>query len=251
MSILGNAINNIFSPPPVAPVVAAPVVANPGNIPDGGVVSTTTPGAAPNGVLPDPTTMVADPVDDSPLAAFKDLWDDAPIDKNASPADTGPTPLKQEDVAAAVNKIDFSKSVTPEVMAAITEGGEGALAALVGVINAVGRDSLTQATLVSNQLANKAIDAALLKQAASLPNLVRDASASAHLTDTNPIFNDPAIKPVIDAAQERLQIKYPQATPEQLTRMTNDYIVAMGAAFAPKPTGPQLPAGEQDWSDFG
>jgi len=251
MSILNSAasaMQSIFNPTPEQ-LNPQPAPAQPGNLPAEGAVTTSTPAAAPNGVLPNPEVTSQEPKDNSPLAAFKDLWEDVPTDPNAPPSDTGPVPLKQEDVAAAVNKIDFSKSITPEIMTAITEGGEGAMAALVGVINSVGRDSLTQATLVSNQLAQKAIDRALEQQSAQLPNLVRDATVSAHLKDTNPIFDNPAIKPVIEATRQQLLLKNPTATPAEITKMTNSYILAMGDAFAPK-IEPVKVAGEQDWSTY-
>jgi hypothetical protein len=64
------------------------------------------------------------------------------------------------------------------------------------------------------------------------------------------LFSNPAIKPVIDATQAQLLQKYPDATQAELTKMTQEYIVAMGAAFNPQTPASDLPAGEEDWSKF-
>ena len=78
--------------------------------------------------------------------------------------------------------------------------------------------------------------------------MLRTQSAANHLKDTNPIFSNPAIQPVIEATQQQLLSKFPNATPAEITAMTNNYILAMGEAFAPKPVTPV--SKDTDWENF-
>lgn len=247
MANLLQTVSNIFNPQPAQPVAPA----TPGNIPASPSVSSApaTTGSDPNGVVPGTATQApAAPKDNSPLAPFADLWQNTTnksgesIDPNAS------LKLNPEDVMKAAAKIDFSGTFTPENLDAISAGGEGAQRAFVESLTAVARQVLTQSTLVNSQLANEAIVRAIAATEAKIPALLRDASASDHLNTTNPIFQNPAIQPVVEATKQQLLGKYPNATPAQITEMTRDYIMAMGEAFAPKPV--DINKGSTNWEAF-
>lgn len=232
---------------PVAPVAGQPPVAQAvppqqGNIP-----------AAPTiAVNPDGTPVVdALPVekDESPLAVFKSLWEDAPIDPNAPATPAGYVAPTADQIQTAVAKQDFSSNFTPEQLAAVTAGGEGASEALVQLLNTVGQQTLAQSTMINSKLNEQAMTAAIAEQVAKMPDLVRAQTVQAHLKDTNPLFDNPAIKPVIEATQHQLQVKFPNATPAEITKMTQDFVIGMGAEFAPKPvvaTGLEA----DDWTNF-
>jgi hypothetical protein len=239
-----NPFANIFtSSAPVAPVapVAAPV--NQGNIPSAPTVT----------VNPDGTPVVAPlPVEpeQSPLAEFKSLWDTAPVDPDASKGPLPFTPPTAEEVQKAVAKADFSKSFTPEQLATVTGGGEGAQEALLQLLNTVGQQSLAQSTMVSSQLSQKAIEQAIAVEVAKMPAMLRQQSANDHLKTSNPVFSNPAVKPIVEATQHQLQAKFPNATNAELTEMTEKFIVAMGESFAPVPDAAALAPGETDWNSF-
>ena len=223
-------------------------------IPDtGGKTADATPGTEVNGVVP-PKPDEAKPVeekDTSPLAEFKNLWD-TPKDKDGKdiePVNQEIVDLDPKDVATAVAKTDFSSAITPENLKAISEGGEEAQKAFASTLEAVAKQVLTQATIVSSKLATDQIKKALQTQEAKLPALLRAANASSHLRDTNPLFSDPAIAPIIDATKTQLLEKFPDATPAEITTMTHNYILAMGEAFAPKDTK-TVAAGETDWTKY-
>jgi hypothetical protein len=232
---------------PAAPAAPAPTPANPGNIPNPtGAVTAQTPGMEANGTVP-----AAAPADNSPMAEFSTLWDTAPTDPNAAPAPAAPTALTAESIQQVVAKANFAGSVTPEVMAAISEGGEGAQAAFVAAINSAAQQAVTQSIMASNKLNEKAMADALAAHQAKLPDLLRKQADSDHMKTANPLFDNPAVKPVIEATQQQLRLKYPNATPAELTDMTTNYINAMGQAFAPPaPTVNDNGAGETDWSVF-
>jgi hypothetical protein len=233
---------------PAAPAQPAPTgleAAVPNTVP------ATTPGTAPNGIVPEggAAAPVTDPsIAASPLDEFSTLWDTDPNAK-ATPEVT-PT-LDSTKLQEVVSRIDFSSAVTPENLAAIQAGGEGAVAATTEAMGAIAQQALMHSIKVSNKLIEQAIAKNSEKMEASIPEMLRAQNLSSNLTDTNPIFNNPAIKPIIEATQAQLLIKHPQATTKQLTEMAQKYVLASFKALNPeKPvdtTGADAPT---DWSTF-
>lgn len=238
-NIFGNNTAPQAQPAPQAPVAApaapAPTVPNQGNIPPAVV---------------DPTVVpVVEPVPDTPLAPFESLWQTVP----KTEGDTTPTlsaPLTAAEITKAAQGANFTSGVTPEQLAAVVAGGDGASEALMGLLNQVGRQVMVQQTLVNNELTSKNIAEHLAVQSHGIPDLVRTHATQAHMATENPIFNNPAIKPVVEATRTQLQAKFPNAAPAEIAQMTKDYITSMGEAFAPKPDPNALPTGETDWSNF-
>jgi hypothetical protein len=116
-------------------------------------------------------------------------------------------------------------------------------------MQAVAQKAMVQATLVSSQLTKKAVEDAVAATRATLPDLLREQGAQNHMRETNPLFSNPAVKPVIEAARSQLLQKYPNATHSEITGMVNDYIRAMGTAFAP-PAPSVAGANDVDWEAF-
>jgi len=222
-----------------------PTAAAPGNIPDQTTSATQANQAtAPNGVVPAGAS-------DSPLEQFKDLWNTAHVDGKEGAANKQQAPtITPEALQQVVSKVDFSKTLTPDMLAKVAAGGEDAQSAFAQAMNQVAQQVMIQSTLVNNKLTEQAVAAAIANQQASIPELLRTQAASDHLKTTNPLFSNPAVKPIIEATQAQLIQKFPQATPAELTKMTQDYILAMGNAFAPQTpvnsNGPQ----EVDWEAF-
>ena len=220
---------------------------------------------APAGNIQDPATVAAnsnvadqppaapaegsaqDTVDNNPLAQFADLWDTKPTDPAQS---AQPQELSQEAVAKSMAKVNFSNAISPDQLAAIGEGGEAAQQAFAQALNSVAQQVMVQSTLINNKLTDQAVQQALEAQKAQLPSLLRQQAAADHLKTTNPLFSNPAVKPVMEATQQQLLAKYPNATQAELTQMTQDYITAMGEAFAPKAPVNNNEGNEPDWSTF-
>jgi len=187
--------------PPAQPNPPEPV--QPGNIPQD--MGKALPG---NGVVPANTET------ESPLAPFENLWEPTPTDPNAPPSElVPPAPLKAEDVQAAVSKADFSKVITAEQLQAISEGGESAQQAFAQAMNAVAQQVMVQSTLVGNKLTEKAVEQALKAQESKIPGMLREQSTTSHLNDTNPLFQNPAVAPIIEVTKAQLLQKYPNSTP--------------------------------------
>lgn len=234
-----------------APQQQAPQPVNPGNLTAPTAEATqTSPTTAANGVVPNsgqPASQPASPeATNSPLADFATLWDNIP--NQASP-EAGPTELNQEDVMKAVTKADFTKALSPDKLAAITAGGEEAAKAFAESLNIVAQQVLAHATMVNNKLTNSEIARAMSAYEAKIPSVLRDQITSNHLRETNPLFSNPAIKPVIEATRSQLLTKFPNATPAEIHKLTEQYIVAMGKAFAPAPAVTRAPD-DVNWETF-
>jgi len=249
MSIFNNIFNKKpeATPAPVAPVTAAPVVAplTPGNIPAVPAVA-----IDPNNpivpLVPETTPAVKE--NESPLAEFSKIWDTDPNKKDE--ITNTPVPLDQAKVQELVAKADFSKNIPPEMLAAINEGGDGATAAMAQMMNFVAQQVMTQSIVANNKLNEKNIKDALAAQAAQLPDMLRQQQSADHLKSKNPIFTDPAIKPMIEAYHSQFLQKFPNETSTQITKRVEDLVLAMGEAFGPKPVVDTNTDGEQDWTNF-
>lgn len=234
---------------PAAPVAAAPAVApvNQGGIPAASTV-VTEPGQ-PNVPAVEPITPVVETEKDkSPLAQFKDLWDTKPNEEDKD-APAQPVPLTAEAVQKVMANADFSNTITPENLAAIEAGGEDAAKALPLILNAAIRQSMVQSTLINNKLNEKSIADAVAAVKSSLPDTLRNQSSSNHLNTANPLFSDPAIKPMVEAAHSMLLQKNPTDTDAQITKRVEEFVLAMGEAFTPKATDPAA-AVDTDWGKF-
>lgn len=205
---------------------------NPGNLPGAPTVPVdTNNGAAPNGTVPlDPGTA-AKP--DSQLEQFKTLWEPVVTDPaNNKPA--GISSLNPEDVQKVIAKVDFASALDPANLAAIAAGGESAQKAFVDSLNSVAKQVLLHSTLVGNKLTERAVQEALAAQESKLPAMMRSQSVAQHIKDINPLFSNPAVKPVVDATRTQLEQRYPNATPNEIALMLNNYLTAMSESLAPK-----------------
>jgi len=240
MGLIANLFNTTPTPaapatPVAAPTPVAPAV--PGNIPEGTAVpAPATPGTEVNGVVPAPATSDTN-TPDSPLAQFGNLWEPVAT-KAGEAAPATPAPLDPAQLQEIISKASFTSSLTPENLSAIEAGGEGAQQAFTESLNSVAQQVLMQATLAANKMTEQAVKAATEAQAATIPEMIRAATLNNTLQKENPVFSNPAVRPVIEATQTQLAAKFPNATPDELATMTKDYITAMGAAFAPAPVTP-------------
>lgn len=214
----------------------------PGNMPAQPTMTTAvSDGTAPNGAVP--AGSAEPPPASSPLDQFKDIWE--PVSQAAS--ESAFTKLDPSKVREAVNKADFSKALSQENLARIAQGGDEAIGAFTESLNNVAQQVLTQATLISNSLIEQQVSKALQQEQAKLPQMLKKQSVSETLA-SNPLFKNPAVRPVIEAVQHQLTAKYPNASAQEIAQMATNFVTVMGESFAPKPASkaPQEP----DWESF-
>ena len=209
--------------------------AQPGNLPKDGAVDATVP-AAPAAEAQAPS---------NPLDQYKDLWENVP-NKEGEEQTSGFVPLDPTKLKEIIAKASFTDTVTPESMQAITQGGDGAVEAFQSSMNAVAQQVMMQATLASNKMTEQAVTKALEQQAAKFPQMLKQQTT----LDSNPLFSNPAIKPVMEAVQSQLAVKNPNATAAELATMTKEFVTVMGEQFAPKPANTNSNSQEPDWNQF-
>lgn len=239
-----------------APAPAAPgTPAAPGNMPAAPVTTTVaTPGTASNGVVPangvtDPTKVDPNKVD-SPLDQFKDLWEPVKTEEGKEPAT--PPQLDPEKLREVINKADFSSVIGKENLARIASGGEEAVGAFTESMNAVARQVMMQSTLASNKMIEQAVENALKAQESKFSSTIKQHTLTESLTSKNPLFKNPAIKPVLDAVRDQLAIKNPNASVAELTEMAQNFVKVMGEAMNPSLAniGDSSKNQDTDWDAF-
>lgn len=198
------------------------------------------PGTEPNGVVPNNP--------ESPLDGYKELWN-TDNTKEANKTFT-PEPIDPAKLQEFMGKRDLTSTITPETIQAIRAGGDGATEALIKAINAASQQSVVQATVVANQLMNTNISKLETSLAERLPEVLKQYTVTNSLNESDAIYSNPAVQPVMQAAQAQLAHKFPNATPQELTTMTQKYIQAMGQAFNPDTPSTSEVNKEDDWTAF-
>lgn len=173
-----------------------------------------------------------------PLIDFNKLWQNNNVDAQgnpvAAPAKKSYVPQMQpEQLQQVVGNMDFTRGVmTPERVAALTAGGEGAVAAINDIING----ALRQATMVnfnaSTRIMSQSLDAAEAGFLEKVPTHVRDVMTTNALTSSNPLMQDPTYGPLIDVIRGQIQSQFPKATPDQVQTGVNKYFDDMYAKMS-------------------
>ena len=199
-------------------------------------------------VIP-PATPVVPETPSSPLDQFKSLWE-----PNATPQVDGTLPANMfanadpAKMLEAARKVDFSKSIPPEVLAKITAGGPDAAAAFASALNDVSQRAYAQSSFASTKI----VEAALAKFQegldSRLPSQIKKHQVSDTIRESNPALMHPAAAPILEAMQSQLTVKYPNATVNEIKDMAAQYLTAFNSVANP-PKKEVTPANE-DWGKF-
>lgn len=224
------------------PAAPAPVQQQPGNLPvNSGATDTTNPTTPPG-------TTEASQQTASPLADFADLW--KPVEGATAPetmfGNVDPNKLME-----AAKKTDFSKAITPDQLQAIAQGGQTAVEAFAAAMNNVAQTVYANSALATTKIVEQALTRAQQGYDNKLPGLIKQHQVSDTLRTENPMYNDPAIQPLIKALEAQVALKNPNATASELTATAKNYLASIGNVFNPaKPAESVNKPGETDWSKF-
>lgn len=238
---------------PQAPAAAQNVAPNPGQIPTNPAVSSAvSPGAAPNGVVPN-NVPAPESENKDPLDAFKDIW---------QPNENQPEPqplisVDAKTLAEASKKTDFTKLITPEQLQGIAAGGEEGVKAFAQAMNAVAQGVYAQSAFASTKIVEQAVSKAKEQWAAELPSHVKIQNISETLRTENPALSHPAAAPLLGAIQATLTQKHPNASASEITAMAKQYLGDFANAvqspekkLALEKQQKEQSAGETDWSTY-
>lgn len=201
------------------------------------------------GVIPGAQATSEEGKTADPLANFANLWE--PVsnkDDSASLADFRLDPTKLQEV---VSKASFTGTVTPDHLRAIANGGEDAVKAFQDSLNSVAQNVMMQATLAANKMTEQMVSKALAAQEAKFPKLIKQHNTAEQLSAANPLFSNPAVKPILEAVQYQLQAKNPNASASEIVAMSQDFVRVLSEQLGNKQTAssPQ-DSNEMDWSKF-
>lgn len=180
------------------------------------------------------------------LDAFKELFTPLTPEQMAAQQNFDPNALfatlEPAKVQELAGKINYAEGITAEQLQAIQTGGPEAVQALVQALNAVGQRTMTQSLLASAEVTKQALNQANQSLDGRLSSVSRKQAVTDLITSENPMLNHPAAKPIVDALQQAIMAKNPQATPQQIQASVNEYLTAFTGASAkpaPQPTGDQ------------
>lgn len=203
---------------------------------------------------------------DDPLMKFEELWQPN-LDKAGKPIPStkkGPKAympnLDPKKMGEFVSRMDFTKHVKPEQLAAISKGGDEALPHLMELLNSVGRQSFAHAFTGLQRMSEAGIQAAIADARSEIPNFVADQMLESGLESSNPLMKHPAFQPLVKNVREQYRQKFPKASPAELTNAVNAYFENLHAEMTgtknkakPQDTNQDLlKAGspDADWGDW-
>lgn len=226
---------------------------NPGNIPASAPNSGISNGnSAPNGLLPGTENSNPKP-EATPLDQFSELWKNEPIDPKAANNSGVFGTIDHNRFTEAAGKIDFTKVITPEQLQSIAQGGESAVQAFASALNKVAQTTYAQSAFAATKITEQAMARSRESLLAELPQHIKKQTVSENLRAENPVFQNPAVQPIISALEAQLTVKFPQASAGEITTMAKQYVEALGTSFSPKPVAaPKTPGSREDtdWSSF-
>lgn len=176
----------------------------------------------------------------APLDPFAKLWD--PLSKEELDVrNAGNIGIDFENVDAkkmmeAAQRVDFTQVLTPEMRAQLAGGGEDAVRATIEAMNIVTQASYGQSALAASKMIGAAVKQAEARVAERIPELVKAAIISGNLAKSNPVFNNPAVKPIVEGLKSQMMLKFPNSTDSELTKMAEDYFMAVSGSFTVDPS---------------
>lgn len=187
----------------------------------------------------------------SPLDTFKDIWKTTEIPGANSASIFGE--LDPKKLMESASRVDFTKSLTPELLAKVQAGGAEGVQALQQAMNNVAQNAYAQNALATVKIVEQALSKHSDNFGAQLPSMVKKLSANESLLANNPLLSNPAIQPLVGALQEQLVRKNPNATAAEIESQVNQYFQALGSSFAPKTESSKSGSAsktEEDWGKF-
>lgn len=167
--------------------------------------------------------------DKSPLDGYKDLWQ--PLKDAKAPASLVPTfTMDMTKIQAAAGNLDFTKNLDPTVMANALKGDPAALAS---ALNSTAQSGFAHAIAATGTIVKEALQ----QQSDTffktiVPDLFRKERITSGVQGANPAFSDPAMAPIVRATEQQMSAKYPTASPEEITKHTQEFLSGMAMAIA-------------------
>lgn len=170
---------------------------------------------------------------DDPMFKFEDLWQPnvnekgEPInDENDGPRTYMPQ-VDPQKFGAMLEKLDFTRGMTPEDEAAIAAGGPESVKAMRQVLNKTSRQSFATMFNAFTKMTESGFANASNRFMSEVPNHVRTMMTDHELEGSNPLLKLPAFAPMVKNITRAYQKKFPKASPGEISTAVNAYFDKM------------------------
>lgn len=167
--------------------------------------------------------------DKSPLAEYSALWHKDEKNDGKEPNlvpnfKTDPAKLME-----SAKNVDFVSGIDPKVLDAAAKGDKEALGA---VVNQAAQLGFARSAAVTTSI----VERALQQQAKSfkdevMPHILRNNEISRTLREDNELFSNPAVAPMLEMVEKQFAIKYPKASPAEVSQKAKEYVQEFGTAI--------------------
>ena len=170
---------------------------------------------------------------DDPMLQFESLWqpntdkDGKVIPSKNSQQSSYLPQLDPKKFGDMVEKMDFTRHITKEERAALVGGGEGAVEAMLSVMNKSHRQNFINSISAMSRLVENGFSGAQGRFADMIPDHVRNLMAEDSLNASSGIMRNPAFAPLVRGVKNQFLDKYPKATPSQINTAVEAYFENM------------------------
>lgn len=194
----------------------------------------------------------------SGIDRFQDLWQTPAKKEGEQEATFDPNKLFDLDPAKlqeGLKGFDVTKGIKQEDLQAVLGGGEDAAAALLRILNTSNQATLQAAITAAGGMTQSAMGRAIPSLDGKIQQTVRTQQIGNKLNADSPLMKNEATKPILSALATQFAAKNPNATPEEVVGMVNDYMVSFGESMGLQKPGAggqqeQQAAQVKDWSKF-
>lgn len=174
--------------------------------------------------------------------------------------DKAPKPFNPDDLLTVdpenlqkeISKMNFVEgAITKEDAQAITEGGEGALVALVKVMQNFGQKMYMQNVIASKHISSKTLGNSLEHVDSRISSMMRKDKINSSLAQSNPVLSHPAAAPMIESLIPKIEAKFPGASPEEVRAKAEEFFLDFAKSMIPgEKESTQTPPGQTNWADW-
>lgn len=163
-----------------------------------------------------------------PMTDFDTLWhpnvgDDGKPVPDSDDEGTYMPSIKPENFSKMLEKMDFTRNITPEEDAAITAGGAEGAKAMRSILNKSHRQNFATMFNAVTKMTEAGFKSAQGRFMKGVPDSVREMMVDNGLSQSNPIMKNPAFAPMVGAIRKQLQKKHPKATAAEIETSVNAY----------------------------
>lgn len=189
--------------------------------------------------------------DKNPVDKYKDLWQ---VDDKKTPQTIASlVPSSQIDPAKlleSAGKLDFTADIPAELL---QKAMSGDAASFMEVLQKSNARTFAQAVAGAQELQKRNLTEANESLRNSiLPDAMRQQQIRQEMAKVE-VFQDPMIRPMVDLLERQMASKFPDANPQQVTEMAQDYWTRFAQKIVPGSQQTQqkeFAKQDTDWSKF-